>query len=60
MNYNYDNNRNLHNLRDEAPMLPEELDRAKDDVVPKLNYSNQVTKDLRLKDFNDRFYDYKY
>jgi len=40
MNYNYDNNRNLHNLRDEAPLLPEELDKTKDDFVPKLNYSN--------------------
>lgn len=38
----------LHSLREEAPALPEELEAIRNDTVPQLNYSNAITRDLRI------------
>ncbi|CAK93566.1 unnamed protein product (macronuclear) [Paramecium tetraurelia] len=59
LNGGYDQ-KHLHNLKANEPVLPEELEIFKQEVAPQLKYSNQITKKIRMDDLYDQFYDYKY
>ncbi|CAD8106355.1 unnamed protein product [Paramecium sonneborni] len=59
LNGGYDQ-KHLHNLKANEPVLPEELEIFRSEVAPQLKYSNPITKQIRMDDLNDQFYDYKY